>query len=78
MVQGIAEADRGESTKSIHSSQNMAVKWNKTALANLIATRGEYIEKDCAERAKSFALEIQAKTNSLAEIPSMVVNGQQI
>lgn len=41
----------------------MAVKWTKTALANLVAIV-EYIEKDNAERARSFALEIQAKTNS--------------
>jgi toxin ParE1/3/4 len=48
----------------------MAVKWTKTALANLVAIV-EYIEKDNAERAKSFALEIQKKTNKLAEFPSM-------
>jgi toxin ParE1/3/4 len=48
----------------------MAVKWTKTALANLVAIV-EYIEKDNAERAKSFALEIQKKTNNLAEFPSM-------
>ena len=38
----------------------MAVKWTKTVLANLVATV-EYIEKDNAERAKSFSLEIQTK-----------------
>lgn len=41
----------------------MAVKWTKTALANLVAIV-EYIEQDNPERAKSFALEIQSKTNS--------------
>lgn len=46
----------------------MAVKWTKTALADLGAIL-EYIEKDNAERARSFALEIRAKTNALAEFP---------
>jgi len=55
----------------------MAVKWTKTALANLIAIV-DYIEKDNAERAKSFALEIQAKTNSLAEFPGMGRPGRVI
>ena len=48
----------------------MAVKWTKTALANLAAIV-EYIEKDNPQRAKSFALEIQAKTNNLAAFPSI-------
>lgn len=48
----------------------MAVKWTTTALADLVAIVA-YIEKDNAERAKSFALEIQATTNHLAEFPSM-------
>ena len=48
----------------------MVVRWTKTALANLIAIVA-YIEKDNAERARSFALEIQAKTNALAEFPNM-------
>lgn len=48
----------------------MAVKWTKTALANLVAIV-EYIEQDNPERAKSFALEIQSKTNSLTEFPDM-------
>ncbi|MET3107910.1 toxin ParE1/3/4 [Oxalobacteraceae bacterium GrIS 1.18] len=39
-------------------------------MANLIAIVG-YIEKDNAERAKLFALEIQTKPNSLAELPGM-------
>lgn len=47
----------------------MAVKWTKTALANLGAIVA-YIEKDNPERAKSFVMEIEAKTNSLAEFPS--------
>lgn len=55
----------------------MVVKWTKTALANLVAII-EYIEKDNAERAKSFALEIQAKTNSLAEFPGMGRAGRVI
>lgn len=55
----------------------MAVKWTKTALANLVAIIG-YIEKDNAERAKSFALEIQAKTNSLAEFPGIGRPGRVI
>lgn len=48
----------------------MAVKWTNTALANLAAIVA-YIEKANAERARSFALEIQAKTNSLAGFPDM-------
>jgi addiction module RelE/StbE family toxin len=55
----------------------MAVKWTKTALANLVSIV-EYIAKDNAERAKSFALEIQAKTNSLAEFPGMGRPGRVI
>ena len=55
----------------------MAVKWTKTALANLV-TIVEYIEKDNAERAKSLALEIQAKTNRLAEFPGMGRPGRVI
>ena len=43
---------------------------DKTVLANLLAIV-KYIEKDNGERAKSFALEIQAKKNSLAEFPAM-------
>lgn len=39
-------------------------------MANLVAIV-EYIEKDNAERAKSFAQEIQTKTDSLAEFPGM-------
>ena len=37
---------------------------------NLVAIVS-HIEKDNAERAKSFALEIQAKTNSLAKFPGI-------
>lgn len=55
----------------------MEVKWTKTALANLIAIV-KYIENNNAERAKSFALEIQAKTNDLAEFPSMGRPGRVI
>ena len=55
----------------------MEVKWTKTALANLAAI-AEYIEKDSADRAKSFALEIQAKTNSLAEFPDIGRPGRVI
>lgn len=55
----------------------MAVKWTKTALAN-VAAIVEYIEKDSPERARSFALEIQAKTNSLGEFPGMGRPGRVI
>ena len=55
----------------------MAVKWTRTALANLAAIV-EYIEKDNAERAKSFALEIQAKTSNLAKFPGMGRPGRVI
>jgi addiction module RelE/StbE family toxin len=55
----------------------MAVKWTKTALPDLVAIVA-YIEKDNAERAKSFALEIQAKTNSLVEFPDMGRPGRVI
>lgn len=55
----------------------MAVKWTKTALANLAAIV-EYIAKDNSERAKSFVLEIQAKINSLAEFPGMGRPGRVI
>ncbi len=55
----------------------MAVKWTKTALANLV-TIVEYIEQDNAERAKSFALEIQAKTNNLVDFPGMGRPGRVI
>lgn len=55
----------------------MAVKWTKTALANLGAIVA-YIEKDNPERAKSFVMEIEAKTNSLAEFPSMGRPGRVI
>ncbi len=64
-------------TKSILSSQNMAVKWTKTALANLV-TIVEYIEKDNAERTKSFALKYKRKTNSLAGFPGMGRPGRLI
>lgn len=46
------------------------IRWTKTALANLVAIV-EYIEKDNAGRAKSFALEIREKTNSLIHFPSI-------
>jgi toxin ParE1/3/4 len=55
----------------------MAVKWTKTALANLAAVV-EYIERDNAGRAKSFAQEIRAKTNSLEEFPGMGRPGRVI
>lgn len=48
----------------------MAVKWTKTALANLVSI-AEYIEKDNPDRAKLFAQEVQRKTESLAEYPGM-------
>ncbi|PWF46832.1 type II toxin-antitoxin system RelE/ParE family toxin [Massilia glaciei] len=48
----------------------MTVKWTKTALANLISIV-EFIERDNPERAKSFAMEIQSKTNRLTEFPSI-------
>ena len=48
----------------------MAVKWTRTALANLAAIV-EYIEKDNVERAKSFTLEIRGKTHSLADFPGL-------
>lgn len=47
------------------SSRNIPVKWTRTALANLVAIL-TYIEKDSPQRAKSFALEIRAKTNLLS------------
>lgn len=52
------------------SSRNTAVKWTRTALANLVAIVG-YIEQDSPGRAKSFALEIQTRTNKLAEFPEL-------
>ena len=55
----------------------MAVKWTKTALANLVPIV-EHIEKDNPARAKSFALEIQAKINSLAEFPGIGRPGRVI
>jgi toxin ParE1/3/4 len=55
----------------------MTVRWTKTALADLIAIVA-YIEKDNAERAKSFALEIREKTNNLVEFPSMGRTGRII
>ncbi len=55
----------------------MALKWTKTALANLVAIVA-YIEQDNPERAKSFAREILAKTNGLAEFPGMGRPGQVI
>jgi toxin ParE1/3/4 len=48
----------------------MAVKWTRTALANLAAIVA-HIEQDNPERARTFALEIQAKINSLAEFPGI-------
>lgn len=48
----------------------MAVKWTKTALANLVAIV-EYIEQDNPERARSFAQEIRKKTLSLEEFPAL-------
>lgn len=50
------------------SSRNIPVKWTRTALANLVAIV-TYIEKDSPQRAKSFALEIRAKTNLLSNFP---------
>lgn len=50
----------------------MAVKWTKTALANLAAIL-EYIADDNPDRARSFALEVQEKTNSLVEFPGIGV-----
>ena len=55
----------------------MAVKWTRTALANLVAIV-EYIEKDSPERAKSFALEIQAKMTNLAQFPGIGRPGRVI
>lgn len=55
----------------------MVVKWTKTALANL-AEIAEYIEKDNAERAKSFVLEIQEKTKGLTEFPGLGRPGRVI
>ena len=52
------------------SSQNMTVKWSKTALANL-ASITQYIERDNVTRAKTFVQEIRQKTNVLAEFPGM-------
>ena len=50
--------------------QDMAVKWTQKALANLAAIV-KYIGQDNSERADSFALEIQAKVNKLADFPGM-------
>ena len=55
----------------------MAVRWTNTVLANLVAIVS-YIERDNAEAAKSFALEVLAKTSSLAEFPSMGRPGRVI
>ena len=52
------------------SSQNMAVKWTKKALADL-ATILEYIAHDNPERARTFASEIKAKVTHLANFPGM-------
>ena len=52
------------------SLRNTAVRWTRTALANLVAIV-EYIEQDSPERAKSFALEIRAQTNNLADFPEL-------
>ncbi|MPQ55899.1 type II toxin-antitoxin system RelE/ParE family toxin [Duganella sp. FT27W] len=52
------------------SSRNTAVRWTRTALANLVAIV-EYIEQDSPERAKSFASEIRAQTNKLADFPEL-------
>ncbi len=49
---------------------NMAVKWNKTALANLAAI-AEYIEQDSPIRAQSFVLELREKVNALVQFPAM-------
>jgi addiction module RelE/StbE family toxin len=48
----------------------MALKWTKSALADLVAIVA-YIEQDNAERARSFALEIQEKANNLADFPAI-------
>lgn len=55
----------------------MALKWTRSALADLIAIV-EYIEKDNVERAKSFALEIRTKTNSLKQFPALGRPGRVI
>ena len=55
----------------------MAVKWTRTALANLVALV-EYIERDSPERAKSFALEIKKKTANLAQFPAIGRPGRVI
>jgi toxin ParE1/3/4 len=59
------------------SLQSMEVKWTRTALASLAAIVA-YIEEDSPERARSFALEIRAKTNSLVEFPAMGRPGRVI
>jgi plasmid stabilization system protein ParE len=46
-------------------------------LANLVAIV-EYIEQDNPERAKSFALEIKSRTNSLTEFPDIGRPGRVI
>lgn len=55
----------------------MAVKWTKTALANLVAI-AEHIGKDNTERAKSFVLEIRTKTDNLVDFPSIGRPGRVI
>jgi addiction module RelE/StbE family toxin len=55
----------------------MAVKWTRTALANLAAIVA-HIEADNPERARSFALEVQQKTKRLTEFPAMGRPGRVI
>ncbi len=55
----------------------MQTKWTKKALANLVAIV-DYIGQDNPERGDSFALEIQAKVNKLADFPAMGRPGRVI
>lgn len=48
----------------------MEVEWTRTALANLREIV-EFIEQNDPQRAASFALDIQKKTNHLAQFPSL-------
>lgn len=48
----------------------MVVNWTKKALADFVAIL-EYIEQDNPERAKTFAAEIKAKVENLADFPGM-------
>lgn len=48
----------------------MAVKWAKTALANLVLI-ADYIAEDNPARATSFVQEIRNKTNALVEFPTL-------